>query len=82
MEHKHWSKKRKQVWLSEVSFNNTVSANLQPPGLTILVHIAQMVLKAAVTHMAATHMAVTHMAATHMAVTHMATTHMATTHSV
>ena len=65
MEHKHWSKKRKQVWLSEVSFNNTVSANLQLPDLTILVHIAQMVLKAAVTHMAVTHMAVTHMANTH-----------------
>ena len=64
MEHKHWSKKRKQVWLSEVSFN------LQPPDLTILVHIEQMVLKAAVTHMAVTHMAVTHMAVTHMANTH------------
>ena len=65
MEHKHWSKKRKQVWLSEVSFNKTVSANLQPPDLTILVHIEQMVLKAAVTHMAVTHMAVTHTANTH-----------------
>ena len=42
MEHKHWSKQRKQAWLSEVSllevisFHDTMPARLQPPGLTIL----------------------------------------------